>query len=238
MKLNGTFYFACAMLAILPGCGRLIDWGKETLNQGQEADEINKRVRDYIRSIKVYDQFTTRGIFDAIWLGDEIRTAYADLYAFRQGKSDEHTKTFLRRQLEENKHFISFYVLSLFEVPLGEANSEWNLILKINDAEYVPCEVKKIELPHEYRIFFGDHYTRFKEPYIVKFNAKDVEDNFLISPTTQKIELLFRAVDRRVVLCWQLDDQGNVIGKPKLPALWIKTDVTEADATAQASENG
>lgn len=211
MKLNVSFYFALIALLSLPGCGRIIDWGKQTFNQGQEVDEINKRVKDYIRSIKVYDQFTTRGIFDAIWLSDEARTAYADLYAFRQGKSDEHTKTFLRRQLEENKHFISFYVLSLYEVPLGESNSEWNLILKVNDAEYVPLEVKKIELPHEYRIFFGDKFTRFKEPYIVKFNAKDVDENFIITSQAKKIELLFRAVDRRVVLCWELDAKGNVV---------------------------
>lgn len=211
MKLNVSFYFALIMLFSLPGCGRIIDWGKQTFNQGQEVDEINKRVKGYIRSIKVYDQFTTRGIFDAIWLSDESRTAYADLYAFRQGKSDEHTKTFLRRQLEENKHFISFYVLSLYEVPLGDANSEWNLILKVNDAEYVPVEVKKIELPHEYRIFFGDKFTRFKEPYIVKFNANDVDDKAIITPETNKLELLFRAVDRRVVLCWELDEKGNVV---------------------------
>lgn len=213
MKLNRSLYFVVGALLTLPGCGRIIDWGKEQFNQGQEVDEINKRVKDYIRSIKVYDQFTTRGIFDAIWMSDEVRTAYADLYAFRQGKSDEHTKTFLRRQLEENKHFISFYVLSLYEVPLGEANSEWNLILKVNDTEYVPVEVKKIELPHEYRIFFGDRYTRFKEPYIVKFNAKDVDDKVILDETAKKIELLFRAVDRRVVLCWPLDEKGNVIGK-------------------------
>jgi len=214
MKLNRSFYLACGLLAVLPGCGRLIDWGKEIFNQGQEVDEINKRVKNYIRSIKVYDQFTTRGIFDVIWMSDEVRTAYADLYAFRQGKSDEHTKAFMRRQLEENKHTISFYVLSLYEVPLGEANSEWNLILKVNEAEFGPIEVKKIELPHEYRIFFGpDHYTRFKEPYIVKFNAKDVDDNLIIGPNTKTLELLFRAVDRRVVVCWTLDEKGNVVGK-------------------------
>lgn len=212
MKLNRSFYFVVVALTLLPGCGRLIDWAKEQFNQGQEVDEINKRVKNYIRGIKVYDQFTTRGIFDAIWMSDEVRTAYADLYAFRQGKSDEHTKAFLRRQLEENKHFISFYVLSLYEVPLGEPNSEWNLLLRVNETEYAPIEVKKLELPHEYRIFFGDHYTRFKEPYIVKFNAKDVDDNVIMNAATNKIELLFRAVDRRVVLCWPLDEKGNVVG--------------------------
>ncbi len=201
------------MILSLPGCGRLVDWGKQTFNQGQEVDEINNRIKNYIRSIKVYDQFTTRGIFDAIWLSDEARIAYSDLYAFRQGKSDEHTKTFLRRQLEENKHFISFYVLSLYEVPLGDSNAEWNLILKVDEKEYGPVEVKKVELPHEYRIFFGDKFTRFKEPYIVKFGAKDVDDKIIITPETKKLELLFRAVDRRVVLCWELDAKGNVVSQ-------------------------
>lgn len=227
MKLNGTILFVCILFIMLPGCGRLVDWGKKTFNQGQEGEGINKRVRDYIRSVKVYDQFTTRGIFDAMWLGDEVRAAYADLYAYRQGKSDEHTKAFLRRQLEENKLFIAFYVLSLYEVPLGDPSSEWTIIMKINDKEFTPCEIKKIELPHEYRIFFGDKFNRFKEAYMVKFNAKNMDEEFILTPETSCIELLFRALDRRVSLCWELDAEGRVIGKSALAPLWHKTDKTE-----------
>ncbi len=211
MKLNRSFFvFVCA-LAVLPGCGRLIDWGKSQFNQGDEVDEIDKRVKNYVRSIRVYDQITTRGIFDAIWLGDEVRTAYANLHTFRQGKSDEHSKAFLRRQLEENKHSISFYVLSLYEVPLGEPSSEWNLVLKVDDVTYAPVEVKKIELPYEYRLFFGTrHYTRFKESYAVKFNALDINEKPIIDSETTSIELCFRAADRRVALCWELDEAGKV----------------------------
>lgn len=210
MKLNRSFYLLLFAVVLLPGCGRLIDWGKDQIYQGQDCDTSNKRVKDYIRCIKVYDQFTTRGIFDAIWLGDEVRKAYADLYAFRQGKSEEHSKAFLRRQLEENKHYISFYVLSLYEVPLGEPSSEWNLILEVDECEFAPVEMKKVELPHEYRIFFGDHFTRFKEAYLVKFNARNVDDDLIIGPDTESFELKFRAVDRRVGLCWDIDEQGKV----------------------------
>lgn len=200
-------FFVCCLC----NCGKLVKWGESNFYQGEELPTEQPVVQQYIRSVTIYDQFTTRAIFDVLWLSDEVRNAYTDLYAIKYGKNDEQKKVFLRRQLEENKHFITFYVLSLYEVPLGDANAEWSLFLNINDENYLPIEVKSIDLMPEYIEFFGKKFTRFKVAYQVKFDALDIEDNLLFSPDVDQFSLYFRSVDKGTQLVWYMSENMNMI---------------------------
>lgn len=189
-------------MLLLPNCGRLVDWGNRTFEQ---APTINSTVADaqmYIRSVTSYDQLSTAARFDVLWLSDEVRINYADLYALKFAKTDEQKKIFLRRQLEENNHFISFYVLSLYAQPLGDTNSDWTLFLTIDDKNYSPIEIKSVELAPEYIHIFGKKYNIFKVPYLVKFDAKDINDNFLITPETTQISLHCRSLKSDVTFDW------------------------------------
>jgi hypothetical protein len=51
---------------------------------------------------------------------------------------------------------------------------------------------------------FGKKYNRFKVPYSVKFDAKDIDDNFLITPETKKITLHCRTLKVDVTFEWDL----------------------------------
>ncbi|MGB8366984.1 MAG: hypothetical protein WCD44_01365 [Candidatus Babeliales bacterium] len=195
----------------LCSCGKLVKWGESNFYQGEELLTEQPIVQQYIRSTTVYDQFTTCAIFDALWLSDEVRGAYADLYAVRYGKNEEQKKVFLRRQLEENRHFITFYVLSLYEVPLGDSTAEWSLFLNIDNENYIPTEIKSIDLAPEYIEFFGKKFTRFKVAYQVKFDAQDIEDNLLLSPDVGKFSLCFRSVNKGTKLTWQIYENMNVL---------------------------
>ena len=201
----------CVMLLMFSGCGKIIDWGKKSFNQGTDVDFSTDLVRRYLRSVSVYDQLTTSAKFDVLWLGDEVRTEYAKLHARTYGKTDEQYQALLRRQLEENKHFITFYVLSLYENSLGDPESEWRLFLRVNDKNFAPTEIKVVELVPEYQTFFGKHLNRFRVPYRVMFDAKDIEDNLLVREETETVELFFRSTHKEVVLCWDIDRDNKVV---------------------------
>jgi hypothetical protein len=201
---NYIHYTIMIMVLLLPSCGRMIDWGKKTFVQTPTLQASITAAQKYIRSVTSYDQLTTRARFDALWLSDDVRINYANLFAVKFGKTEEQRKTFLRRQLEENNHFISFYVLSLYDQPLGDANSEWTLFLNIDDKHYAPIEIKSVELSPEYMYIFGKKYNRFKVPYSVKFDAKDINDQFLITPQTKNITLYCRSLSAEVTFVWNI----------------------------------
>jgi len=204
MQIN--WCFMVVMILMLPGCGRMIDWGKRTFIQTPVVDADSTIAQEYIRSVTSYDELSTRARFDALWLSDDVRINYVDLYALKFGKTEEQKKIFLRRQLEENNHFISFYVLSLYEHPLGDTGSEWTLFLTIDDKNYSPIEVKVVELSPEYIHIFGKKYNRFKVPYSVKFDAKDINDNFLITPETKKMTLHGKSLKAEVTFVWDITE--------------------------------
>ncbi|TET06232.1 hypothetical protein E3J79_02680 [Candidatus Dependentiae bacterium] len=192
-------------ILLLSGCGRIVDWAKESFNQGNDLDNYAKIPRQFLRSVKVYDQFETLGVFDALWLSDHVRTEYAQLHAYKHGKSSEHKKAFLRRQLEENKHYIVFYVLSLFGKSLDIEDANWTLFLEIDGKRYAPIvKPEAIELAPEYTFFFGKRLSKFKIPYLVRFNAYDIENKPLIDENVKEIQLVFRSVEKEVELTWDL----------------------------------
>jgi hypothetical protein len=192
-------------ILLLSGCGRIVDWAKESFNQGHDLDDDGKIPREFLRSVTVYDQFETLGIFDALWLSDPVRTEYAQLHSRKHGKSIEHQKAFLRRQLEENKHYIVFYVLSLFSKSLDAEDADWTLFLEINGKQYIPiAKPEAIDLAPEYTFFFGKRLSKFKVPYLVRFNSFDVENKPLLDEGVKEIYLVFRSVEKEVRLTWDL----------------------------------
>ncbi|MFZ5954551.1 MAG: hypothetical protein ACOYT8_05635 [Candidatus Dependentiae bacterium] len=203
--MKHPFLFRAVLLVFLMGlcgCGRLIDWGKCNFYQGIEAEGIPSGVCAYVRTIIIYDQFTTVGIFDALWLSDEVRTAYAQTHSHRVGKNEIQENNLLRRLLAENEHFISFIILSLHEFPLGEPDSVWTVMLEIDGQVYTPIEIKPIELTPEYQAFFGNRYNRFKTAYMVKFEAQDNDENDIITEQTRCMSMRFRSIKKEGVVTW------------------------------------
>lgn len=198
-------------IVVLAGCGRVLDWGSSNFTQAKKITSSSVPCQ-HIKSLIVYDQFSTVAIFDALWLSDAVRTVYADLHSFKQGKNVELSNAFLRRQLEENKHFISFYLLTPYDLLLGDKNSPWSVMLEIDGNLYAPLEIKVIEMAPEYQAFFGKKLNRFKAVQMLKFNAKDVEEKPLVTDATTALRLYFRAVDREVILEWPLHNGKLVVG--------------------------
>lgn len=202
------------IISFLPACTRLVDWAQCNFYQGISLSDACGDPCLLVRSVTMYDQFETVGHFDALWLSDQVRTAYVDLYIRSLGKNEEQKNILLKRQLDENKHFIIFFVLCPYEMPLGETHSIWNLFLEIDGAHFDPIEIKMVELSPIYRSYFGKHYNRFKAAYQIKFDARDIQDNPLINHNTTQLMLHFRSAHKEGTLCWNTAPVKKEIDMP------------------------
>lgn len=207
--------FSLLLCSLVPGCKRYIEWGERSFYQGEQWEHELTHARNYIRSVKMYDQLSTLGIFDVMWLSDDVRTVYADLESSRRGKTNERKEVFLRRQLEENDYFISFYLLSAPAKKSGFAHAGeqgyWSLFLTLGDEVYYPSEIKKVDLAPEYELMFGKRANRFKTAYLVKFNARSLDDEDIFRPDVHTLELHINGVDRGAALQWHFNDDGDMI---------------------------
>lgn len=195
------------ILATLPGCSRIIDWTKTNFYQGEPLNEDIKVAKNYIRSVTLYDEFSTHGMFDVLWLSEVVRTAYAHLYVYKRGEDQTYYKKIIERELFENEQFISFYVLSISHLVGPE--SEWTLFLRIGNNNLIPHEVKVIELPYEYQQVFAKRSSIFKRPYLVTFSARNIEGIPYITPDTQEISLYVRSAKKQHALSWNIDKKNS-----------------------------
>jgi hypothetical protein len=204
--VQGTL--GCLLLCFVGGCNRVVDWGTTIFDQGVDLENKAERAQRLIKSVFVYDQFTTEGMFDVLWLSDDVRMLYSDLYSMRRCKNEELRKAFLRRQLEENNHFITFYVLSPFDMQLADSQTRWSIFLKINDIFYCPIEISVVDLDFEYKAIFGKKFTRFKESYAVKFSAIDIDEKQILGSNTHNVELYFKTLNKQTKLVWNFNSHN------------------------------
>ncbi len=204
MKSSSIWMITICIITMLPGCSRIINWGKRSFCQGIDLTNDSRKVRQYIRTVRIYDQFATSAIFDVLWLSDDVREAYTDNHAERYGLKEENRRAFLRRQLEENNHFITFYLLSLYEVPLGIEMSEWTIFITVGGENYYPIDVKAVDLPQEYRLFFDKRFTRFKSSYVITFDAKNIENEHILQQGDDYLIMNFTSPSKESCVSWPL----------------------------------
>lgn len=201
-------------LVLLSGCGTVTDLVKENFPQGKESKDYKKKAKQYLRRVNIYDQFNTVGLFDALWLSDEVRTMYSDINADMHGKTTQEKHAFLRRQLKENDQFISFYVLSTHNNPLSIKPVPWALYLVIDGEKYMPFEVKAVELVSEYKTIFGSMFNNHKTPYEVRFERNDSNGiDILKEGNGHVIQLYFSNPSHYSSAKWIVDHAGNVVSK-------------------------
>ncbi len=211
MKLR---YIACCLLFLFPGC-RYFRWGKNVFHQSKTQCTYDTLKQNYIRSLRIYDHFTTLALFDVFWLSDEVRTLYSKEYISRYGYTQERYTTFLRRQLAENDHEIAFYILASVphacDVLLTDEQTPWTIYLNIHNISYEPKSLKVIDLPPVYQVFFGKRYTISKTAYLVTFAAKTIEGKPIITQATNSLSLCFHMVGiKDECVTWKIASPGRV----------------------------
>ena len=174
---------ALIAVLLLSGCGgNLKDWGKQTFLQGKKQKDTSQIAKKFVKQINIYDQLNTVGLFDALWLSDQVRSFYSDRYALMTGKSEEEKMIILRRLFKSNSQYISFYVLTPFDVVLAVKPVQWSVYLEIDGKKYQPTYIKSTELPVLYQALFGQRFNAHKQPYEVRFSRYDSNENDLLIP--------------------------------------------------------
>jgi hypothetical protein len=184
------------ILIFLSGCGRISDWGKQQFYQGNSLPTVCDAAPDYIKEVVVHDQMRTEAKFVCLWASaDPVVHQYATLYARRFGCTDQETLVIFEKKRAEWDNQLVFYVLSLYNVPLGDPESEWAVSLCIDGELICPSSIESIELNPEYASFFGQDLTLFKQPYAVTFTSNDLSN-------ASEMTLVFRTITKQAQLCW------------------------------------
>src|SRR5579885_1068642 len=87
------WYHTLALVCILPGC-RYVEWGKGQFQQADKWCDYVKPVKPYIRSMDLFDGFSTVGHFDVLLVAEPVRQAYTKAFAYRRGMSEEKAREF------------------------------------------------------------------------------------------------------------------------------------------------
>lgn len=202
-----------AMLT-MTSCVKYYDLIKSEFPQGKELPDNKVVAAQYKRSAVVYDEFQTAAAFNVLWLSDELRSAYVNMYCDRRGLTCDEKEEMLKRQLEENKHWISFYVLadirSKTNSALGDENASWTLSAQLGDYDaLVPESIKEVDLEPEYQAVFGSAFNLFKVAYLVKFPIGVHDAHKLAQGSISLVSLIIKSVYKECRLVWDKDEMAQ-----------------------------
>lgn len=198
-----------SVLFFFSGCSRYFCWAKKTFRQADELGISVAPAQAYLRSVYVYDQFATVGLFEGLWLTDTVRDVAQHIFATRWAIDDNEVEEVRDQQHAENRDTLSFYLLMTpdsenYFVSLTKAQATWSILLAVDGRYFVPNEIKAIDLDPEYLRIFGSLYSHFKIPYLITFDAVDEQGDYLISDQTRTVQLVLRSVKYRVSLDWHM----------------------------------
>lgn len=208
----------CMMLFFLccfPSCIKYYDFVKSEFPQAKQVPDMRQIAQAYCQSATVYDQFQTKALFDVLWLSDQLRTAYSEVYSVKRGLTQEAKEENLRRQLEENRHWICFYILADIRdktyMSLSEPHAYWTLYVKLDDEKLiVPETIKEVDLEPEYQKFFGSHFNLFKTAYIVKFPLSEELARCLALNNVHEVKLTIRSIEHECTITWNENEIKNL----------------------------
>lgn len=205
------------LLVTISSCGvKYYDIVKSEFPQCPDTPDHREVAARYVRKLPIYDEFQTKAIFNALWLSDPVRTAYTDVYSSKRGLDCEAREALLKRQLEENKYWVSMYVLADIRdniyTSLSDPNSLWTLSLQIDcDKRIVPESIKEVDLAPEIKLFFGEQ-VNFKTAYLVKFPiTSDIADR-LTRRRYKELFLMVSSVYKECKMVWN-SEKMKCLGK-------------------------
>lgn len=178
-------------------------------HQGHDQNDERNALDGNKKKVAIYDEFITKAIFDVLYLSDSVRIAYVNKHVQKKGLDDSTKKRLLSTELEQNKNWIKFYILSDIRDKehdsLTAKNSTWSLFLRFNDETNVqPLSIKEVELPPEYQYFFGSRFTLFQRYYEVTFPAKNLNNRSYIRDKTP-FKLFFSSSYKETALIFNED---------------------------------
>jgi len=199
------------VLGFYAGCLKYHDLVKSEFPQSKTQPDKHDVAYRYRRTALVYDVFQTKAIFNALWLSDEVRTAYVDVYGGKRGMDEQAKEEVLKRLLEENKHWLNFYVLAEMNdktyTSLSDKYASWTLFLTVDhDKKIVPESIKEVDLEPEYQLMFAKTFNLFKTAYLVKFPLKGELADRYARGAIKNIQLVVSSTYKERAMVWDMDE--------------------------------
>lgn len=196
-------------LCLLTSCKRYYRWGKQQFTQVDKRACEAKDMTSYLRSVDLYDEFQTVGMFDVLWLSDDVRLHHVDQIADRFALPADKIATMRKDVLQENEQRLVFYLLMTQEndgiVPqlaARDAQAMWAVALCRDGQEYPVKQVTRVDLEPEWRQIFGKRYSRYRNAYKLVFNRYTPKMDDLLPTDTSRLELVIRSTKYNVNFCW------------------------------------
>lgn len=208
-------------ILFLPAC-KVMQWGESVFRQADKvSDSYAATMRPFIRTAVIYDQFASVADFSAVLLTDEARMIYLDYFFHRTFKTQEEQDLARQRLLTENDFYITLYVVG-YQPPviytsgralfsgeyqaqgalLGGPDAVWKTSLLVDGKEYTASDIRLVELPVEYRHFFGINWSQFKSAYKVRFDRRDQHNQEILTFGHHHVSLRFSSTIYDVKLEW------------------------------------
>lgn len=204
--------FLFMVVAVTPSCIKYHKIIKSEFPQGEDTPDLYEVSHDYLRSITIYDQFTTLAVFDALWLSPTVEAVYTDLYNKRRGKVGEEVKAAEAEQEKDHEEHIAFYLLADVRAKVNkemqEPNAYWTVALENNQGNRLEAASIKLmrDLDPEYQLLFRTRFNLFKNVYLVKFPKSEVERLFF--KRGEPLTMLLSSPVKNIRLSWHT--QGSV----------------------------
>jgi len=198
------------LLLTVSSCLKYYEISPKEFPQGKDKKE-HKEVRDEnLRSVRVYDEFETKAFFDCLLMSDKAKHAYSQIHCEKKGKNEQAKEALLRRQLEEGKHWITFYLLAdirdKMHISMTDKNSQWSICLEIDGKKITPISIKEVELEPEIQYLFGSALNAFKTVYLLKFPANDLAGKYYLREKAT-IKMLISSAYKSCSMTWGPESQ-------------------------------
>ena len=204
------YSFCCLIPLLCSGCKKTpgyYDLVPSEFPQGDEPENVSSLVHKNLRSVKIYNQFTTEAIFDVLFFSDEIQAKYVALYGARRGTSEEANQKHVNALRGSSKKMLTYYILAdirdVQSQTLVPKEAVWSLYLRNSKGKKIePAKIKEIELEPELRQFFLHRFNRYKTAYIVTFPSVDALGKPYFEGQ-EKPSMVLSSVTQERTLSWQ-----------------------------------
>jgi hypothetical protein len=203
-------------------CVKYHDLVKSEFPQGGRLPDQRAIAQRYRRTATLYEEFQTRAVCSALWCSDEWRTAYVDVYGSKRGLSAESREEMLKRQLEENQHWITFYLLADVRdktfTSLGDSVASWSVYAEVDGKKMTPAPkkegIREVELEPELQLFFGPTFNLFKGAYLIRIPINQDLAGRLAKRDVRSLKLVVSSSTEYCTLEWtkeQLEEKTKAL---------------------------
>lgn len=223
--MNRCLMVSALVLTMLPGCRMYYEFVPSEVPQGKMPPSLNGAIATWLKPVRIYNQFSTVGLFHVLRVSDEVALLARRDRAFLEGRTPAALRELLQGAYKDNQHELIFFMLAWVDedlgVPLGKDKSPWRFLIKLpNNTNLLPTSINKVMWTPELDLYFGhkyrDHWQLLKLTYPLTGSAeKNPEQSYL---RRGPIQMILRTSEHQATISWPAEDGWKVVSPLPEPA--------------------